>query len=319
MMLFFLLPSLLAAGRSIIWWQLLAWGGLVVSLSVAVSIWLSRQLFRPLTKLTIQVNLLRQRLEQAKTHTGLSVTTVENASPEIRALANSFNDLLNQVGLEQNRRRSFIAMLMHDMKTPLIAANNLLEILKDNPLAEQERLALLEQLMDENRTLLNLVQKMVEAHRFEREDIVLHKEHHHLEDIVARVFSRVQSIAVARDIKLESTGHAAAEVDARELERALYNLVANGVRYANSAIKVEIYPNLIRLSDDGPGLPAPLEHLAQPFNSQPVNIAGKNYTAGTGGLGLFIARRILEIHGGRLITESSTRRGTVFLAYLSGK
>ena len=65
-----------------------------------------------------------------------------------------------------------------------------------------------------------------------------------------------------------------------------------------------------------PGLPAPLEQLAQPFNAQPVEIAGQHYTAGTGGLGLFIARRIIEAHGGRLVTETTGPSGTVLLAYL---
>lgn len=319
MVLFFLLPALLEAAEGGIWWRLLAWFMLVLTLSTGVSVLLSRQLFRPLTSLTHQINLLRQRLEQSQSQTGLGVRVPDNAPPEIEALGNSFNALLNQVNLEQHRRRSFTAMLMHDMKTPLIAANNLLTIIKDNQqMSAQERSILLGQMIVENSTLLDLVQKNVEAHRFEREDIPLHKKEENLKIIVQRVFARVRSLADEKGVVLEVKGNASAEVDARELERALYNLVANGVRYAKHAIKIEVYPNLLRLSDDGPGLPAPLEQLAQPFNSQPIHIAGKTYTAGTSGLGLFIAKRIFEMHGGRLITESSTRRGTVFLAYLSG-
>src|SRR5690606_41446175 len=65
-----------------------------------------------------------------------------------------------------------------------------------------------------------------------------------------------------------------------------------------------------------PGLGAPLDELAQPFNDQGVSIAGKRYAAGAGGLGLFIARRVLAAHGGRLVAESSGPRGTALLAYL---
>ena len=96
----------------------------------------------------------------------------------------------------------------------------------------------------------------------------------------------------------------------------MYNLLSNAARYANSNILIDVFPGLVRISDDGPGLGAPLDELSQPFNDQGVDIAGRRYAAGAGGLGLFIARRVMEAHGGRLVSEASGPRGTVLLAYL---
>ncbi|HNR00705.1 MAG TPA: ATP-binding protein, partial [Trueperaceae bacterium] len=93
------------------------------------------------------------------------------------------------------------------------------------------------------------------------------------------------------------------------------NLVSNAGRYARSEVRLEVFNNMVRVQDDGPGLPAPLEQLAQPFVGRTVEIAGKEYAGGTGGLGLFIARRVLEAHGGRLVCEASGPNGTVLLAY----
>jgi len=175
---------------------------------------------------------------------------------------------------------------------------------------------LVDQLLRENQKLIELLQKMVEAHRYEREGVPLKRVAFNLEEVANLVVNRVRPLAEKRDIKMTVKGHARAEVDPRELERALYNLVSNAVRYAKTRIKIEIYAGLIRLADDGPGLPAPIDQLAEPFNAQPITIAGQQYTAGSGGLGLFIARRIIEAHGGRLTTEASSSAGTIMLIYL---
>src|SRR5690606_26556662 len=127
---------------------------------------------------------------------------------------------------------------------------------------------------------------------------------------------RLEPLISERGIALTLTGAASAFIDRREVERALYNLLSNAARYAQSSILVDVFPGLVRISDDGPGLGAPLEELAQPFNDQGVDIAGRRYAAGAGGLGLFIARRVMEAHGGRLVSEASGPRGTVLLAYL---
>ncbi|NJK43249.1 MAG: sensor histidine kinase [Pleurocapsa sp. SU_196_0] len=69
---------------------------------------------------------------------------------------------------------------------------------------------------------------------------------------------------------------------------------------------LEVSDGALIIADDGPGLPASLEELTKPFNSQQVTLAGQSFTSGTGGLGLFIARRIVEAHGGTLEQLRST-------------
>jgi len=92
--------------------------------------------------------------------------------------------------------------------------------------------------------------------------------------------------------------------------------LANAVRYANSSVTIEVFPRLVRVADDGKGLPAPLEHLTQPFRSEPIEVAGVPVAGGAGGIGLFLARRVLELLGGKLVVESTSARGTVLLAYV---
>ena len=286
----------------------------VALLSAGLGYALSRLLLAPLTKLSEQIDVLQSRRGRL---TGVRLELAESEPKEVRLLKISFNTLLAQVSLEQSRRSSFMATLMHDLKTPLVAANHLLAVIRDtDSLPREERIDIVSRILSENKRLTELVQGMVDAHKFERDDVPLKREKLELKDLVAGVLERVRPLAEERGLTLTLRGEARAVADARELERALYNLLSNAVRYARSTITAEIFSGMIRLSDDGPGLPAPLETLAQPFNAQPVDIAGERYTAGTGGLGLFIARRIIEAHGGRLVTERTGPQGTVFLVYL---
>lgn len=296
------------------WWPLFAWMTVTALLSAGIGYLLSRQLLAPLTRLNAQLARLRRSPDW------LSLARLKRGPQdpkEIRQLKETFNELLVQISTEQSRRRSFMATLMHDLKTPLIAANHLLGVIRDSEaLPPGERSAMANSILSENQQLIDLVQKLVDAQKFEQEDITLSRTTVQLSRLVADVVKRLGPQAKARGVRIDVRGEATAHVDARELGRALDNLLSNAVRYARGVITVELFPGLVRLSDDGPGLPAPLSTLAQPFTARPIQLAGKEYTAGTGGLGLFIARRILEAHGGRLTLEASGDTGTVFLIYL---
>ncbi len=310
-----LLPSYSRTGglTASVWLFIGIWLVAVIGISVFVGYVLSGQLLAPLSSLAEDIEAIPREAP------GTRLAVTGNEPSEVLALKRAFNAMQQEVRQEQARRSSFTAALMHDLKTPLIAANHLLNVVRDQEeLTREQRIEVVSRLATENQALIDLVQKMVDAHRLELEDVPLKREPVELEGIVRRVLERVHPLARERGVTVAMQGAAGANVDPKEVERALYNLLSNAVRYARSRIEVEVFPGMVRISDDGPGLPEPLEQLAQPFNGQPVEIAGHRYTAGTGGLGLFIARRVLEAHGGRLVTESSGDRGTVLLAYLGG-
>ncbi|HET8986295.1 MAG TPA: ATP-binding protein [Trueperaceae bacterium] len=275
---------------------------------------MSGQLLAPLLRLTGRLAVLSQ---EGGHLAGSRLTGSPSDPDEIRALTGAFNELLEEVEGEQARRTAFSAALMHDLKTPLVAATNLLQVVRDDDgLTRESRVDVVGKITEELRSLIELVQKMVDAHRLERAEVPLAREHVELADLMRALVSRLGPLMAERGVSVTLTGEATAFIDRREVERALYNLLSNAARYAKQSILVDVFPGLVRISDDGPGLGAPLEELAQPFNDQGVDIAGRRYAAGAGGLGLFIARRVMEAHGGRLVSEASGPRGTVLLAYL---
>lgn len=224
---------------------------------------------------------------------------------EVDSLRASFNDLLTRLRTEQGRRNAFMATLVHDLKTPLIATGHLTQVLTTVPLGDNDRNEIGEQIQSETTRLLGLVQQMADAHRFEYDGLRLQTKSSDLRELSERVVERLSTRATAANIELSCSGEGQADIDCDTFERAVINLTENALRYAKSQIHLAISAEGICVQDDGPGLNAPLEDLAQPFISEAATIAGKQYTAGTAGLGLFIVRRVAEAHGGHLGYERS--------------
>lgn len=265
-------------------------------LSALIGYFLSGAMLEPLTRLRAEVEADEvERLGR------------RDDPNEVKALRSAFTGLLERLGTEQARRGAFMATLVHDLKTPLIATGHLVRLLMNGALSGPERQDVGEQLLSENARLLALVQQMADAHRFEREAVQLHCRPTDLGALLEALAARSAAPAAQRRLSVSVSGQAQAEVDAAVLERALSNLVGNALRYAVSEVRLEVRQvgsgAELSVIDDGPGLSAPLGSLAQPFNAQPTTIAGQQYTAGTAGLGLFIAKRIAEAHGGELIYQ----------------
>ncbi|MFC5848627.1 sensor histidine kinase [Deinococcus petrolearius] len=279
------LPTLLR-GAAPTWLPL--WMVAVGGVSALTGYVLSGALLRPL-----------HRLEAEVVSGGVSEPHGDDPA-EIRALRGAFAGLLARLGTEQSRRSAFMATLVHDLKTPLIATGHLTRLLTSGGLPEAERRGVGEQMTAETERLLALVGQMADAHRYEREDVQLRRVPTDLRALLDGAAQRLGRRAAERGLNLKVCGQGEAPVDAAALERAVVNLGENALRYARHTVRLSVVGAGVQVQDDGPGLAAPLSDLAQPFNAQPATIAGQQYTAGTAGLGLFIARRIAEAHGGEL-------------------
>lgn len=269
-------------------WVTFLWMLAVALLSTIIGYVLSGALLQPLHRLEVEVG--EGDFDQFH----------RDDPREIRALRKAFGSLLTRLRTEQMRRSAFMATLVHDLKTPLIATGHLTQALTELPLPESERREVGRQIQAETARLLALVQQMADAHRYERDQIRLDCAPTDLRELLDRVARRLTPQAEARQLRLEVCGEGRAEVDAAALERAIGNLTENAVRYARHTVALQIQGHTVTVQDDGPGLSAPFEELAQPFSAQPTTIAGQQYTAGTAGLGLFIAHRIALAHGGEL-------------------
>ncbi|MCA1789073.1 MAG: HAMP domain-containing histidine kinase [Thioalkalivibrio sp.] len=215
---------------------------------------------------------------------------------------------------EVQQRDILVDALVHDIRTPLLAIRNSLAFIRSGPTTSDfdgDQAGLAHDTVSEVQSTLSLIDDVAIAHRLERSLVGSSRERVDLFDLAKRVVERVRIADAAQGLSLQVRGTPnSVSADATALERAFANLLDNALRFAETAVRVEVFPGLIRIVDDGPGMDwAP----GRPF--APYQGGSR---MGSFGLGLYIASTILDAHGGRLLVETSGPGGTVLLAYVGG-
>ncbi len=290
---------------------LLTLAGLLISyvvLSVVVGRVLAERLARPLANMAVEVRGALG-VSTVLTRPFMLKTDDPDEVVELKRLLNQMNE---RVAREIDQRRAILAMVAHDLKTPILGTVRVLEEVQGGSLHGQEWL---EGVLDAQNRLLEMVSLLVQAARLESGDVhvPLSLDVVELHEVVRRLVAQAPEYLRSR-VRVDGVG--SVRGDENLIARALSNVLDNAFRYSRSSITVNVFPGLVRIADDGPGLPDELHALASPFRSVEVLTDGVATPVGMAGLGLFIARRILELHGGRLVVERSSSRGTTLLAYL---
>lgn len=240
----------------------------------------------------------------------------ERGSGEFRQLAKSFNRMAADLQLSDQQRRNLMADVAHELRTPLHIIQGNLEGVLDGvyePSAEHINATL-----EETRLLARLVEDLRTLSLVEAGHLPMHWESVDVPELLQDVATSFSGQAEAAGTRLvvEVSGDTASNLvvvgDAGRLDQVIGNLVANALRHTQSggAIVLDaapLHPEAVRLtvSDTGRGIPADqLPHIFDRFWSR-----GSDSGAG---LGLAIARRLVEAHGGTISATSSVGQGTTF-------
>ncbi len=228
-------------------------------------------------------------------------------------------DQVQQLQRLEQLQRSFISAVSHELRTPLTCIKTSVDLLHDATPAVQTEL--LETITHHTNRLEALVTDLLESTRLEAGQVTLATQPTDLRRIVERTVTAIAPLMKQKEQHLETMLPDAAvwaDVDRRRIEQALTNLLANAHKFTPKGGHVRVTLErrhdelLIAVADDGPGIPREHQvHLFQRFYVIPDG-TGK---AGLG-LGLYIARQLVELHGGRVWVESSSRRGSTFFLAL---
>jgi PAS domain S-box-containing protein len=218
--------------------------------------------------------------------------------------------------LAEGMRRDLVAMLTHDIKTPLASIITFVEFLRDERTSPAERHMALSRIEASAREALALAKNLLDADRIERCGLPLQRQPTSLNSLVEDAVRSQSSLArvygVALETRLEK-GLPLLDVDPHLLDRVVVNLLGNALRFAPQGTAVTVETRLVerqvelRVRDRGPGIPEQKRReLFERF--RPISTEQRDST----GLGLFIVRMITEAHGGTVDVECPADGGALF-------
>jgi signal transduction histidine kinase len=242
-------------------------------------------------------------------------------------LADNLNRMSEELGrlYEQLERASrhisqFLANMSHELRTPLNAILGYTELILDNIYgAVPEKIReVLGRVQGSGRHLLELVNDVLDLSKIEAGQLVLSLSDYSMKEILQTVTTAVESLAAEKHLALRVT--VPAELprgtgDERRIAQVLLNLVGNAIKFTESgevAIRAMAADGrfLVAVSDTGPGIAeADQQKIFEEFHQAD---GSSTWQKGGTGLGLSIAKRIVELHRGRLWVESSPGRGSTF-------
>ena len=245
-----------------------------------------------------------------------SAQVPEWGSPDIRSVARAFNSMSARLKAIDEQRRSFLADVTHELRTPLSVIRGQAEAIADGVYpADADHLA---PILDATATLDRLVDDLRTAVQTEAGNLVLQTEPTDVgalvHDVVGSFRPQAESAGVA--LSTEATGGIPpTEVDPDRMRQVIGNLLSNAIRHTarGGNVKVAVSSSGARVSlavtDTGEGIPADLlPHVFERF------VKGPNSTGS--GLGLAIARDIVVAHGGDLTLRSAPGEGTTAVVTL---
>lgn len=283
-------------------------GGVALVIALVLGSWLSRLYTRPLRELTHAVHGIRSG--------DYSVKVPVRSKDEVGILAESVNQMSAEIDRAHQLRKQMTADIAHEFRTPLTVISGYLESLRDGVLKPTtERFTTV---YDEALLLQRLVEDLRTLSLADAGELSLNLQTIDANQLAARVQSAYQATASQQsvEIMLETTPRPASiRADLDRLLQVMGNLVSNALRYTPAdkhvSIKTMADANQVFLiiEDEGQGISP--EHLTNIFERF-YQVDEAHTRSGQSGLGLAIARSIVEAHQGTIHVESQLGQGTRF-------
>ena len=252
-----------------------------------------------------------------------SARVEEKGPPEVRALTRGFNSMAERLQVNDQQRRAMLADVSHELRTPITVIQGNIEGILDGLYPADE--ARLRSIMEETQILSRLVDDLRTLALAESGSLQLRREPTDLKQLIRDTLAGFEAQAKEKDIKvellLEDFGEL--EIDPLRIREVLTNVLANALRYTpgRGEIKVGVtesrtgeasdaWPGeavskrnvTVFVQDSGPGIEASdLSHIFDRFY--------KSSDSGGMGLGLSIAKYLVEAHGGKIWAESEAGKG----------
>ncbi|MFO7566113.1 MAG: HAMP domain-containing sensor histidine kinase [Enhygromyxa sp.] len=286
---------------------------LLLLLAAALLVWLKARAFAPIFELAATMNRFGRGDHSA--------VAVERGPRELREMCRHFNEMAAAIAAQRKAQTAFLAGVAHDLRTPLSALQmGIVLLLRDPSHSSNEQLrSALERIARQIKRMDRMLGDFLDGAKIEAGLLELRVEIHDARELVAEVVDLFEGMSEHRfELRLPDEAVPIC-CDRLRIEQVVTNLISNAIKYSpsDSVVEVTLRPGPkqveLRVSDQGVGISEQsLSRLFEPFSR-----VGLSSEAVPGvGLGLFVVRRIVEAHGGRIEVESAPGQGSTFKVLL---
>jgi signal transduction histidine kinase len=254
-------------------------------------------------------------VELVKTFASQSAIALQNAR-----LFQELEEKNRALELAGRHKSQFLANMSHELRTPLNAILGYTELIQDGIYGDTPaRISeVLERVEQSGRHLLGLINAVLDLSKIEAGQLTLVLADYSMADVIHLAVSSVESLAAEKNLTLRADVAPDLPVvsgDERRISQVLLNLVGNAIKFTETG-EIRVNATLsngqlaVSVADTGPGIPPDeRDRIFEEF--QQVDASSTRAKGGTG-LGLAIAKRIVELHGGRIWVDSAPGAGSTF-------
>lgn len=248
-----------------------------------------------------------------------------HSNDEMAELADSFNEMASELATLEGSRRSFVANVSHELKTPMTTISGFIDGILDGTIPLEKQDYYLHIVSDEVKRLSRLVVAMLNMSKIESGDFKMQQSNYDIAGQIFKIFVTFEQKINQKKIdirgldKLESTF---VHADPDMIYQVIFNLVDNAVKFTNEGgyIDASLHRQngkvFIKIRNSGNGispeeLPKIFERFYKVDRSRSLDVRGA-------GLGLYIVKNMVELHGGQITVRSEENQYTEFEFWLSG-
>ena len=291
------------------------------SIAVLLTVFLLSIILRRFTSPLAQMNDIAKSYAKGDFDKRVKVTS----NDEIGQLAESFNSMADDLQGLEDMRRSFVANVSHELKSPLASMWGFLQAMLDGSIQERDQKEYLQIVLDETQRLNALINDLLDLSKIESGDVPINPSSFDMNELIARTLITFERRLDEKKIQVElifEPDQIILWADRERITQVIRNLIDNAIKYLTTEGTLTIISkeNLkqgvvsVEVRDTGTGIPKKdLQHIWERFYKvDKAHTPGKEGT----GLGLSIVKRIIDQHDGSISVTSEEGVGTSFVFYL---
>jgi two-component system, OmpR family, sensor kinase len=302
--------------------QSLATTRLVLIFGILAALGIAMALTLPLINLALRPLVEMERVSARIAAGALSLRLTEPAArDEIGRLARAFNRMVARLEVAFARQKRFVADVSHELRTPLTGLGGSLEILLFGAAHDDEEVThrLMSGMYAEVERMQRLVADLLVLTSLDEGRLKLRLTTVEVSPLLADVCAQMQSQVHGQSLTYQvPPGLPALRGDADQLRRVFLNIVENALKFTPPGGRVELRAAnekqgwvMLEIQDTGAGIPSEaLPHVFERFYRADSSRTRQSWQMGGSGLGLSLARELVEAHGGTIAISSRVGQGT---------